>query len=262
MAADPTRTSASSIRRGAGAASDPRFTGSARSGCARSRPGIRRLSRSGSPRRASTPTPGCVALLRGDGYTAARFFYDMVAPTLDGVVAPPMPDGIELRPVTRDQYRAIWDASAEAFRDHWGEQEWTRGGLDPLRCRPGQRRPALLAHRLGRRRGGRRDRHDRAGRGERALRPRARLRLDGLRAPPVASPRPGAGAARRRRSSGRARRGLHLGVARRRHRLRRPGATDLYRSLGFVPERDVHGLAQADLARLSARAASTRSRIS
>ena len=30
---------------------------------------------------------GCVALLRGDGYTAARFFYDMVARTLDGIVA-------------------------------------------------------------------------------------------------------------------------------------------------------------------------------
>jgi mycothiol synthase len=68
---------------------------------------------------------GGVALLRGDGYTAARFFYDMVAETLDGIVAPPMPDGLELRPVTRDQYRTIWDASAEAFRDHWGENEWT-----------------------------------------------------------------------------------------------------------------------------------------
>ena len=68
---------------------------------------------------------GNTALLLGDGYTAARFFYDMVAPTLEGLAAPPMPDGIELRPVTRDQYRTIWLASAEAFRDHWGEQEWT-----------------------------------------------------------------------------------------------------------------------------------------
>ncbi len=68
---------------------------------------------------------GNTALLRGDGYTPARYFYDMVAPRLDGIVAPPMPDGIELRPVTREQYRIIWDASAEAFRDHWGETEWT-----------------------------------------------------------------------------------------------------------------------------------------
>jgi mycothiol synthase len=68
---------------------------------------------------------GGVAILRGNGYTAARFFYDMVARTLGGIVAPSMPEGLELRPVTRDQYRAIWEASAEAFRDHWGENEWT-----------------------------------------------------------------------------------------------------------------------------------------
>ena len=84
---------------------------------------------------------GCVALLRADGYTAARFFYDMVARTLDGIVAPPMPGSLELRPVTRDQYRTIWEASAEAFRDHWGEQEWTqedwvRFDTDPHRADP------------------------------------------------------------------------------------------------------------------------------
>ena len=67
---------------------------------------------------------GGAAVLRADGYRAARFYYDMVARTLDGIHAPPMPDGLELRPPTRDQYRAIWEASAEAFRDHWGEQEW------------------------------------------------------------------------------------------------------------------------------------------
>ena len=84
---------------------------------------------------------GNTALLLGDGYTAARFFYDMVAPSLAGIVEPPMPDGIELRPVTRDQYRAIWLASAEAFRDHWGEQEWTdedwtRFDADPANADP------------------------------------------------------------------------------------------------------------------------------
>jgi ribosomal protein S18 acetylase RimI-like enzyme len=68
---------------------------------------------------------GNVALLRREGYAPVRYFYDMVAPTLDGVVAPPMPDGIEVRPVTRHQYRAVWEAEAEAFRDHWGEAEWT-----------------------------------------------------------------------------------------------------------------------------------------
>jgi mycothiol synthase len=68
--------------------------------------------------------PGNTALMRNDGYEAARYFYDMVAPSLDGITAPALPEGIETRPVTRDQYRFIWDAMAEAFRDHWGEAEW------------------------------------------------------------------------------------------------------------------------------------------
>ena len=68
--------------------------------------------------------PGNTALLLGDGYTAARYFYEMVAPTLDRIQAPPLPEGLEVRPVTRDQYRTIWLAAAEAFRDHWGQAEW------------------------------------------------------------------------------------------------------------------------------------------
>ncbi|MDQ2940768.1 MAG: GNAT family N-acetyltransferase [Chloroflexota bacterium] len=68
---------------------------------------------------------GNTALLLGSGYQPARYFYDMVLPALDAVEEPPMPDGIELRPVAGDQYRAIWLAGAEAFRDHWGENEWT-----------------------------------------------------------------------------------------------------------------------------------------
>ena len=68
---------------------------------------------------------GKVALLEREGYRPARYFYDMVASSLEPIVAPTMPGGLELRPVTRDQYRAIWEAEAEAFRDHWGEAEWT-----------------------------------------------------------------------------------------------------------------------------------------
>ena len=84
---------------------------------------------------------GNAALLAGDGYAPVRYFYEMVAPTLEGIVAPPMPDGIELRPVTRDQYRTIWLASAEAFRDHWGmaewtEEDWTRFDADPDNADP------------------------------------------------------------------------------------------------------------------------------
>lgn len=68
---------------------------------------------------------GGVALLRREGYAPERYFHEMVAPTLEPITAPPMPDGVELRPVERGQYRSIWEAEAEAFRDHWGEAEWT-----------------------------------------------------------------------------------------------------------------------------------------
>lgn len=69
--------------------------------------------------------PGTIALLERSGYSVVRWFYEMVAPALDGITPPPMPDGLEVRPVTREMFRAIWDASVEAFRDHWGEPEAT-----------------------------------------------------------------------------------------------------------------------------------------
>jgi mycothiol synthase len=66
---------------------------------------------------------GNARLLQSEGYTPARYFYDMVRHDLDDIPDVPLPDGIEIRPVSRNQYRAIWEADAEAFRDHWGERD-------------------------------------------------------------------------------------------------------------------------------------------
>ena len=41
----------------------------------------------------------------------------------------PLPDGIEVRPVTGDQLRTIWDADVEAFRDHWGGHDESEEAL-------------------------------------------------------------------------------------------------------------------------------------
>ena len=60
------------------------------------------------------------ALLRAHGYEPVRWFIDMVRPTLERIVEPSMPDGLQLRPVTPDQHETIWRANREAFRDHWG----------------------------------------------------------------------------------------------------------------------------------------------
>lgn len=59
-------------------------------------------------------------LMLSDGYVVVRHFYDMVRPTLDDVQDFPLPEGLEIRPVSREAFRDVFDADAEAFRDHWG----------------------------------------------------------------------------------------------------------------------------------------------
>jgi mycothiol synthase len=71
---------------------------------------------------ASTETSRTV-LLEGAGYTVARVELMMTqplnSPSAQPIVISPMPAGLEVRPVSPDQYRAVWEADAEAFRDHW-----------------------------------------------------------------------------------------------------------------------------------------------
>jgi mycothiol synthase len=64
-----------------------------------------------------------INLLTGEGYEPVRHWYEMVRPDLENLPDVPLPEGIEVRPVTPEQMRAIWEAEVEAFRDHWGE--WT-----------------------------------------------------------------------------------------------------------------------------------------
>jgi mycothiol synthase len=64
------------------------------------------------------------ALLEGAGFKVVRHFFLMHRTNLEDVPDAPMPEGLELRAVTPDQHRAIFDAENEAFRDHWGSHEW------------------------------------------------------------------------------------------------------------------------------------------
>jgi mycothiol synthase len=52
--------------------------------------------------------------------SAVRYEYFMNRPCSLPVEVTPLPDGIEVRPVGPEDYRAVYDASHEAFRDHWG----------------------------------------------------------------------------------------------------------------------------------------------
>ena len=57
------------------------------------------------------------------GYEVARYFFEMRRTNLDEVDMPPMPEGLEIRPIGHDRasQKQLWDADAEAFRgDHWG----------------------------------------------------------------------------------------------------------------------------------------------
>jgi mycothiol synthase len=61
-------------------------------------------------------------ILESLGYTAERFFIEMSRP-LEDIPTAELPQGIQVRPVQPGEERKIWDASVEAFRDHWGYAE-------------------------------------------------------------------------------------------------------------------------------------------
>jgi mycothiol synthase len=63
------------------------------------------------------------AILAAAGFETVRHFFLMRVPSLDHIPDAPMPEGIEVRPVTTDHHRPIFDAEAEAFKDHWGHRE-------------------------------------------------------------------------------------------------------------------------------------------
>ncbi|HET7704418.1 MAG TPA: GNAT family N-acetyltransferase [Candidatus Limnocylindrales bacterium] len=67
---------------------------------------------------------GGATLLTRAGYVPFRRFASMRRTGLSDLPAHPLPDGIEIRPVTRDRaaMRQVFDADVEAFRDHFG---WT-----------------------------------------------------------------------------------------------------------------------------------------
>jgi mycothiol synthase len=62
---------------------------------------------------------GGIAMLESEGYKRVRHGFMMVRSLADSIPDAPLPDGLEIRPVTEGDHRRIWDADSEAFRDHW-----------------------------------------------------------------------------------------------------------------------------------------------
>ncbi|HEX5015767.1 MAG TPA: GNAT family N-acetyltransferase [Candidatus Limnocylindrales bacterium] len=75
-------------------------------------------------------------LLARTGYEAVRHFYVMVRPNLDPLADAPMPDGLEIRPVTEAHLPLIWDASVEASRDTWEFSEPTANAYEFFKTDP------------------------------------------------------------------------------------------------------------------------------
>jgi mycothiol synthase len=53
------------------------------------------------------------------GYAPVRYHFVMRRDLAEEIPDALLPAGIEVRPVTEDQHRRIWEADCEAFEDHW-----------------------------------------------------------------------------------------------------------------------------------------------
>lgn len=53
-------------------------------------------------------------------FAPVTFGATMARPLHDDLPKRSLPTGLEIRPVTNEQLRQIWEAHCEAFRDHWG----------------------------------------------------------------------------------------------------------------------------------------------
>ncbi len=102
-------------------------------------------------RRAAIEDPGVAVQVAGDaeeqetghrallvraGFEPVRHFFLMRRPTLDDVPEAPLPEGLEIRPVTANQRRAVLEAEFEAFEDHWGTRERSEDSYNLTLSRP------------------------------------------------------------------------------------------------------------------------------
>jgi mycothiol synthase len=73
---------------------------------------------------------GLENLLNDLGYEPVRYEFHMETPDLDNIPEVPVPDGLEIRAARPEEYRKVWEASQEAFRDHWGAVEVDEGDFE------------------------------------------------------------------------------------------------------------------------------------
>lgn len=72
---------------------------------------------------------GAKTLFEAAGYEPVTFGAEMVRRSVSDLPDCPLPEGVEIRPVEEEHLRAVWEADAEAFRDHWGYVAPTEEGF-------------------------------------------------------------------------------------------------------------------------------------
>lgn len=65
---------------------------------------------------------GLRALLAAEGFIPIRFGFEMRRALTGELPQHPLPAGLELRRLVEADYRAVYEASEEAFLDHWGHR--------------------------------------------------------------------------------------------------------------------------------------------
>ena len=73
--------------------------------------------------------PDLSKILEDLGYQPVRYFFEMSRDLIELPEAD-LPEGVEVRPVVKEDIHKIWKASVEAFRDHWGFVEPSEEDFD------------------------------------------------------------------------------------------------------------------------------------
>ncbi len=77
-----------------------------------------------------------VALYEAAGYEPVMYEAEMVRADFAAIPAAPLPDGFDVRPPREDELRKVWEADAEAFRDHLAAAQPTENEYRLFRERP------------------------------------------------------------------------------------------------------------------------------
>ena len=76
------------------------------------------------------------ALLIDAGYEISQTYAEMKRSLADPIDERALPDGLEIRPVTSEASRMVWEADQEAFRDHVGYSPGTEADYQEFAGRP------------------------------------------------------------------------------------------------------------------------------